>query len=469
MIIFIISCLFLVACDSPYCGDETCGENENSDNCPIDCGCNNGYYLDGNSCYSECGDGIKTIDENSGNCCLDAGCPSGEGCIDNICVELKPEIITNFQQGNRESVTILKSSVVNKEIGTIYFENVGNDDASNFKVKISSPQSYFDSQTLNLGTINSGFDREKELYLNFNQDILKITDETEITIDLEINYDNSINKKYTEDETTTFSVLGRNSISSGYPNSYAAWVTPKQNIIREFAAKSTSGLAGALSQTEQDLAARWLFESMQAYGINYVNDIRNIGDYVQLPYETLKRRNGDCEDLAVLYASLLDAVGIESVLVKVPGHVFSGYVNLEGNIVPVETTASSFDWALNSGYTQYNNEENLRIIYVRDLRKDYKETIIDDEPYIPLPDITKELGVCEISWNIQDFWVASLDVNLVNTGDSPGAGCVAVESIQNGEMVDKIFKCWTLNPGEEIQTTLEPDISIFKGYACVSY
>ena len=471
-IFLLISLLFLTACESHYCGDETCGENENSDNCPLDCGCNNGYYLEGKSCYSECGDGIKTTDEDSNNCCLDAGCSAGNSCIDNVCIELKPEINFNFNEYfDQESVTLLKSSKEDIEIGTLHFYNVGNDDAKNFKIKISSPDGYFESETINLGTIYAGSDKEKNLELNFDSDILEIVDETDITIDLYISYDNSVNKKYTDSESATFEVLGRNSISSGHPYSYTAWVTPKQDIIREFASKSTSGLAGALSQTDQDLAARWLFESMQSYGINYVNDIKNVGDYVQLPYETLKRRNGDCEDLAVLYASLLEAVGIESRLVRIPGHLFAGYINLEGYIVPVETTASNFDSALAMGNNEYidNMNGNMEVVNVRNMRSHYSEAIVDDEPYIPLPDITKELGECEISWNFQDFWVASLDINLVNTGDSPGAGCVAVTSIQDGELIDEIFQCWTLNPGEELETTLEPDISIFDGYYCVSY
>ncbi|HOS38851.1 MAG TPA: tetratricopeptide repeat protein, partial [Spirochaetota bacterium] len=45
-------------------------------------------------------------------------------------------------------------------------------------------------------------------------------------------------------------------------------------------------------------------------------------DYVMFARETLKRKAGDCDDLTVLYASLLESIGIRTAIVTVPGHVF---------------------------------------------------------------------------------------------------------------------------------------------------
>lgn len=68
-----------------------------------------------------------------------------------------------------------------------------------------------------------------------------------------------------------------------------------------------------------------LFNSLNAAGITYVSDPRNIqsgNDYVQLPGETLKKKAGDCDDLTALYASLLEGIGISTAIATVPGHVF---------------------------------------------------------------------------------------------------------------------------------------------------
>jgi len=42
-----------------------------------------------------------------------------------------------------------------------------------------------------------------------------------------------------------------------------------------------------------------------------------------LPRETLRLRTGDCDDLAVLYAALLENVGIDTALVDVGDHVLT--------------------------------------------------------------------------------------------------------------------------------------------------
>ncbi|RLE30841.1 hypothetical protein DRJ54_01825 [Candidatus Acetothermia bacterium] len=67
--------------DCPFCGDNVCGEDENCESCPEDCG----------ECVkkSVCGDAVCDADETQENCCTDCGCPVGMKCIQNKCVEEK--------------------------------------------------------------------------------------------------------------------------------------------------------------------------------------------------------------------------------------------------------------------------------------------------------------------------------------------------------------------------------------------
>lgn len=52
--------------------------------------------------------------------------------------------------------------------------------------------------------------------------------------------------------------------------------------------------------------------------LKYVHDpIPNAMDYVYFPQETIERKAGDCEDLSVLYCSLLGACGIQTALVEI--------------------------------------------------------------------------------------------------------------------------------------------------------
>jgi transglutaminase-like putative cysteine protease len=74
------------------------------------------------------------------------------------------------------------------------------------------------------------------------------------------------------------------------------------------------------------------FDALQAADISYKPDPARpfsgvaLGqaavDSVQFPGLTLQRKTGDCDDLSVLYASLLENLNVPSALCIVPGHVF---------------------------------------------------------------------------------------------------------------------------------------------------
>lgn len=62
--------------------------------------------------------------------------------------------------------------------------------------------------------------------------------------------------------------------------------------------------------------AKFLFDELSRH-ITYVSDPSLSTDKVQYPDETLKLRAGDCDDLVVLYASLLGSIGIDVAFVDV--------------------------------------------------------------------------------------------------------------------------------------------------------
>ena len=49
---------------------------------------------------------------------------------------------------------------------------------------------------------------------------------------------------------------------------------------------------------------------------------KNVADFIQFPLQTLDNRGGKCSDLSVLYASLLEAVGVETAFITTPAHIF---------------------------------------------------------------------------------------------------------------------------------------------------
>jgi tetratricopeptide (TPR) repeat protein len=77
------------------------------------------------------------------------------------------------------------------------------------------------------------------------------------------------------------------------------------------------------------------FEILNIYGINYVIDPSS--SYIELsessssldslnyPYQTLMYRGGDCDDLAILFCSLMEAAGVETAFITIPGHIYMAF------------------------------------------------------------------------------------------------------------------------------------------------
>jgi tetratricopeptide (TPR) repeat protein len=78
-----------------------------------------------------------------------------------------------------------------------------------------------------------------------------------------------------------------------------------------------------------------LFQGMALQGVGYVTDPTTpygstLGnaqaiDYLQFPVQTLAYRAGDCDDLSILYCALLEAAGIRSAFITVPGHIYAAF------------------------------------------------------------------------------------------------------------------------------------------------
>ncbi len=112
-------------------------------------------------------------------------------------------------------------------------------------------------------------------------------------------------------------------LSNGHVD-YRAYVDPAS--VRSLAVKVASPYAG--HEREKLLQAAALFEYVKG-NVNYVpdpiamrNGVRVQGDYLASPTETLNAGGGDCDDQALLMASLLSAIGIDNriLFVDSPGN-----------------------------------------------------------------------------------------------------------------------------------------------------
>jgi hypothetical protein len=120
---------------------------------------------------------------------------------------------------------------------------------------------------------------------------------------------------------------------------WAAWVTPNdpavEGLIRAAANYDSTGIiTGGYGEGENDedgsvwrrLEAIWQAESND-YHLTYISTMTTFGpDSVQrmrLPSEVLDQASGNCVELAALYASTAEALGLETAIVRIPGHAFT--------------------------------------------------------------------------------------------------------------------------------------------------
>lgn len=122
----------------------------------------------------------------------------------------------------------------------------------------------------------------------------------------------------------------------------ASWVTPHDASIEAVLSRAKEfmpyrrlpGYDPKLSPAAQEhstrLQARAIYLALQEHGLSYVKSSLTFGKHsasserVRLPGESLSRDSANCIDGAVLYASLFENLGMEPVIVLVPGHAYVG-------------------------------------------------------------------------------------------------------------------------------------------------
>jgi tetratricopeptide (TPR) repeat protein len=110
------------------------------------------------------------------------------------------------------------------------------------------------------------------------------------------------------------------------PERFAAVVTPGDPAIQDFATKVLSQYGG---ESDPLVRAAALFDALGVIGLSFrenpaapyraASEKPGEADSVQYPQETLSRKSGDVDDIAALYAALLEASGIRTAVLFLPG------------------------------------------------------------------------------------------------------------------------------------------------------
>ena len=121
----------------------------------------------------------------------------------------------------------------------------------------------------------------------------------------------------------------------------ARWVTPHDEAVLELVSRAEHFVPGGrfrgynllphaiLDRQVREQAAA-VFEAMKRSRISYVSSIYTFGNFpgetqrIRLPRETLELSNANCIDVSVAFASAMENLGMQPVIVIVPGHAFTG-------------------------------------------------------------------------------------------------------------------------------------------------
>ncbi len=220
-----------------------------------------------------------------------------------------------------------------KGIGSLTLKNTSDTVQTNIVVEAMMEEvtdSPAESETI--VELKPGEQRTIAVPVALTRKVLAIVEDRTMSVRLKVIFSGENTKRYYV-ETGKALVHNKNALTWDRTHHLGSFIQPKEstvstltrNIMSQYAAKREKGISINLQIAMQ------VFDALQALGVTYAADpdnkyaeskSRNAVDYVQLPWETLKKRAGDCDDLTVLFASMLESVGIRTAIVTAPNHVF---------------------------------------------------------------------------------------------------------------------------------------------------
>jgi hypothetical protein len=200
-------------------------------------------------------------------------------------------------------------------------------------------------------------------YPVFDLDKLNVlTGPRPVMLETEYEYHRLNGEKVTESDSRKLEILGCNqTIFSGLASSemmnfsdrleyiapvLASFTMPSDPVIQELAGRISGragGVGAAFTNAEASKFLRSLYDWMVDNGIayqsppTYVNGSQ-FGQHIKYGRDVLRNHAGTCIDLAILWASTCEAVGLHTVLIVIPGHCFPAVYLPEGQLVAIEST-----------------------------------------------------------------------------------------------------------------------------------
>jgi len=185
-------------------------------------------------------------------------------------------------------------------------------------------------------SLAAGEERKIDLTALFNDRVLEITEATRVAVELTFQYALE-GTTYQQKKTDVVTIYDRNAITWDDDKKVAAFVSEKDPAVLTFS-KNVAAVVKSRGNAAINLnlqTALAMHQALQLFGLSYVPDPKSpyaesskrkdVVDFLQFPRQTFEYKSGDCDDLTILFCSLLEAVGIETAAITIPGHIFMAF------------------------------------------------------------------------------------------------------------------------------------------------
>lgn len=295
-----------------------------------------------------------------------------------------------LSEGKIDSVfAAMQSYYVKHPVGKAVIRNIEKNNIENLELAFFQP-GLMDAPTPcgSIEALEPGEEKEVPVFAFFNEKVFETEGVVPYTGELIVQYDYR-NRPAEQRFSVSYDLHDKTALTWDDDRKVAAFITPADGALRNY----TSFIRQSVKDEVIPTFNKPLQEAIQIYnaltelGCLYQSDPSSpftaahgdaqIVDSVNLPRDTLKRITGDCDDLTVLYCSLLETLGIESAFITVPGHIYAAFntkvssadyrnlhpdrdmtINLDGELwIPVEITmvgTDNFPGAWRQGVTQWH-------------------------------------------------------------------------------------------------------------------
>jgi tetratricopeptide (TPR) repeat protein len=222
-------------------------------------------------------------------------------------------------------------------LGSVTVRNGERGPIENLSVRFLVPQ-FMEApkQSPVVAGLGPGKSVEVPLYALFRDSLLGITESAAVTAEVQATYTYN-GRELTVSAPFTLRIQNRNEMTWDDDRKAAAFVTPRDPAVQKFARNVAAAVrgSGATAVNEKLRTAMAIFTALGLYGMEYaidpassyleLSESADAVDYLLFPNQTLDYRAGDCDDLSILYAALLESVATRAAFVTTPGHIYVAF------------------------------------------------------------------------------------------------------------------------------------------------